>query len=221
MFQKVVETTPESFRGYANLGATLLYEAKYAEAIKPLEQSLAIRETANTYSNLGTAYYYQHRFKDSAQSYEKAVQLNDKDYSLWGNLGEAYYLDGERPKAHAAFEKGISIAKDGLAVNSRDPDLLDALAKYSAMIDDRDHALTYLNQAIEQSKSDKDVLFSAAVIYNRLGEKGPALEWLGKALRAGFSPEMARRQPDLDNLHDDPRFLDLMESTGSGPNPGK
>jgi tetratricopeptide (TPR) repeat protein len=89
------------------------------------------------------------------------------------------------------------------------------------MIDDRDHALTYLNQAIEQSKSDKDVLFSAAVIYNRLGEKGPALEWLGKALRAGFSPEMARRQPDLDNLHDDPRFLDLMESTGSGPNPGK
>jgi serine/threonine-protein kinase len=198
-----------------------LYEAKYAEAIKPLEQSLAIRETANTYSNLGTAYYYQHRFKDSAQSYEKAVQLNDKDYSLWGNLGEAYYLDGERPKAHAAFEKGISIAKDGLAVNSRDPDLLDALAKYSAMIDDRDHALTYLNQAIEQSKSDKDVLFSAAVIYNRLGEKGPALEWLGKALRAGFSPEMARRQPDLDNLHDDPRFLDLMESTGSGPNPGK
>jgi tetratricopeptide (TPR) repeat protein len=221
MFQKVVDTTPESFRGYANLGATLLYEAKYAEAIKPLEQSLAIRETANTYSNLGTAYYYQHRFKDSAQSYEKAVQLNDKDYSLWGNLGEAYYLDGERPKAHAAFEKGISIAEDGLAVNSRDPDLLDALAKYSAMIDDRDHALTYLNQAIEQSKSDKDVLFSAAVIYNRLGEKGPALEWLGKALRAGFSPEMARRQPDLDNLHDDPRFLDLMESTGSGPNPGK
>ena len=221
MFQKVVDTTPESFRGYANLGATLLYEAKYAEAIKPLEQSLAIRETANSYTNLGSAYYYQHRYRDAAVAYQKAVQLNDNDYSLWGNLGEAYYLDGERPKARIAFEKGMALAKEGLAVNHRDPDLLTAMAKYSAMVDDRTRALDYLAQAVEQSKSDKDVLFSAAVIYNHLGDKGPALEWLGKALRAGFSPEMARRQPDLDNLHDDPRFLDLMESASSGPNTRK
>jgi serine/threonine-protein kinase len=221
MFQKVVDLTPESFRGYANLGATLLYEAKYAEAIKPLQQSLSTRATADTYSNLGTAYYYQHRFKDSAQTYEKAVQLNDKDYSLWGNMGEAYYLDGERPRARSAFEKAIAIAKEALAVNSRDPDLLNALAKYSAMTGDRVHALDYLARAVEQSKSDKDVLFSASLIYNDLGDKGLALEWLGKALRAGFSPETARRQPDLDNLHDDPRFLDLMESASSGPNKGK
>jgi serine/threonine protein kinase/tetratricopeptide (TPR) repeat protein len=221
MFQKVVQLTPESFRGYANLGATLLYEAKYAEAIKPLEQSLAIRATADSYSNLGTAYYYQHRFKDSAQVYEKAVQLNDKDYSLWGNLGEAYFLDGERPKARVAFEKAIAIAKEVLAVNSRDPDLLDALAKYSAMTGDRDHALNYLARAVEQSKSDKDILFSASLIYNDLGDKGLALEWLGKALRAGFSPEAARRQPDLDNLRDDPRFLDLMETASPGQNTAK
>jgi eukaryotic-like serine/threonine-protein kinase len=221
MFQKVVTTTPESFRGYANLGATLLYEAKYAEAIKPLEQALAIRSTADTYSNLGTAYYYQHRFKESAQAYEKAVQLNDKDYSNWGNLGEAYSLDGERPRARSAFEKAISIAKKELAINNRDPELLNELAKYSAMTGDRDNALAYLTQAVERSKSDKDILFSASLIYNDLGDKGLALEWLGKALRAGFSPERARRQPDLDNLHDDPRFLDLMESASSGPSPGK
>ncbi len=221
MFQKVVALTPESFRGYANLGATLLYQAKYADAIKPLEQSLAIRATANTYSNLGTAYYYQHRFHDSAQAYEKAVQSNEKDHILWGNLGEAYYLDGERPKARAAFEKGIVIAKEQLAVNNRDPELLLELAKYFAMIDDRTNALAYLAQSVERSKSDKDALFAAAVIYNHLGDKGPALEWLGKALRAGYSPEMARQEPDLDNLHGDPRFEDLLKSASSGPNPAK
>jgi serine/threonine protein kinase/tetratricopeptide (TPR) repeat protein len=221
MFHKVVELTPESFRGYANLGATLLYEAKYAEAIKPLEQSLAVRPAANTYSNLGTAYYYMHRFHESALAYEKAVQSNDKDYLMWGNLGEAYYLDGERPKALAAFEKGIAIAKDGLAVNNRDPELLDALARYSAMVGDRANALAYLARLLQQSKSDKDVLFSAAVTYNHVGDKGLALEWLGKALRAGYSPEMVRRQPDLDNLHGDPRFEDLLKSASSGPNTGK
>jgi eukaryotic-like serine/threonine-protein kinase len=212
MFHKVVELTPESFRGYANLGATLLYEAKYSDAIKPLEESLAIRATAATYSNLGTAYYYQHRFHDAAQTYEKAVQLNDKDYLNWGNLGEALYLDGERPKARAAFEKGIAIAQRELTVNPRDPDLLKALANYSVMIDDGPTALKYLNRALEQSKSDKDSLFSAALIYNHLGDKGLALEWLSKALRAGYSPEMVLQQPDLDNLHGDARFEDLLKS---------
>jgi len=72
---------------------------------------------------------------------------------------------------------------------------------------------------LEQSKSDKGALFSAALIYNHLGDKGLALEWLGKALRAGYSPEMARQQPDLDNLHGDARFEDLLKSSSSGPNP--
>lgn len=215
MFQKVVELTPESFRGYANMGATLLYEAKYTEAIPPLEQSLAIHATADTYSNLGTAYYYQHRFKEAAQTYEKTVQLNDKDYTNWGNLGEADYLSGERPKAEAAFRKAIAMAKEDLAVNPRDPQLLRSLANYHAMINDRINALKYLNQSLEQSKVDKDALFSAAQIYNDLGDKGLALEWLGKALRAGYAPGMARQQPDLDNLHGDARFEALLNSTGS------
>jgi len=218
MFQKVIERTPESFRGYANMGAAYLYEAKYTEAIKPLEQSLSIHPTADTYSNIGTAYYYLHRFGEAAQTYEKAVQLNDKDYTNWGNLGEAYYLDGERPKARAAFERGIAIALTELAVNGRDPTLLKNLANYYAMVDDRDHALTYLARELEESKSDKDGLFSAALIYNHLGNKGSALEWLSKALRAGYSPEMVKEQPDLDNLHGDTRFEDLLKSSHSGPN---
>jgi eukaryotic-like serine/threonine-protein kinase len=217
MFQKVVELTPESFRGYANLGATLLYEAKYVDAIKPLEQSLAVHPTADTYSNLGTAYYYQHRFQEAAQTYEKAIQLNDKDYANWGNLGEAWYLGDERPKADAAFRKAITMAKRELAVNPRDPQLLKSLANYHAMINDRTSALKYVNQALEQSKFDKDSLFQAALVYNRLGDSGHALELLGKALRAGYSTGTAMKQPDLDNLHEDARFQYLLKSTSLEP----
>jgi eukaryotic-like serine/threonine-protein kinase len=221
MFAKVIERTPESFRGYANMGAAYLYEAKYTDAVKPLEQSLAIHATADTYSNLGTAYYYQHRFKDAAQTYEKSVQLNDKDYTNWGNLGEALYLDGERPKASDAFRKAIALASVDLAVSPRDPQILKNLADYHAMLKDRAGAVKYVNQALDASKFDKDALFAAAAMYNHLGDTGQALEWLGKALRAGYSPEIAMKLPDLDNLHEDPRFQDLLKSYNSGPNAGK
>jgi eukaryotic-like serine/threonine-protein kinase len=221
MFQKVVDVTPEGFRGYANLGATFIYEAKYTEAVKPLEQSLAIHATPDTYSNLGTAYYYQHRFHDATQAYERAVQLNGNDYTNWGNLGEAYHLDGERPKDRAAFEKAITLAKGALAVNRHDVGVLKDLANYYAMTGDRSDALKYLTLALEQAKSDKDVLFAAALIYDYLGDKGLALEWLGKSLRAGYPPQRVRQQPTLDNLHEDARFEDLLKSTGSGPNTAK
>jgi tetratricopeptide (TPR) repeat protein/TolB-like protein len=221
MFQKVIERTPESFRGYANMGAAYLYEGKYAEAIKPLEQSLAIRATADTYSNLGTAYYYQHRFTDAVRVYEKALQLDDKDYTNWGNLGEARYLSGERDKSVQAFQHAIDLAKQELAVNSRDPQLLRNLADYYVMIGDRANSVSYLDRALAESKADKDALFSAALVYDRLGDTGAALEWLGKALRAGYSAQMALAQPDLDNLHGDPRFQELLKGSSSGPNHGK
>jgi tetratricopeptide (TPR) repeat protein/tRNA A-37 threonylcarbamoyl transferase component Bud32 len=217
MFQSVIQHTPESFRGYANLGATYLYEGKYAEAIKPLEQSLAIHPTADTYSNVGTAYYYLRRFKEAVQTYEKAVQLNDKDYSNWGNLAEAYYLNAEPAKADQSFRKAIELAKLDLAVNPQEPQLLKNLADYYVMLGDRTSALKYLNEALQQSKFDREALFKAGQVYNHLGETGPAIEWLSKALRAGYPVEMFRAAPDLDNLRTDPRFKELLQSSSSGP----
>lgn len=221
MFQKVIERTPESFRGYANLGAAYIYEAKYAEAIKPLEQSLAIHATADTYSNLGTAYYYQRRFAEAVTTYEKALQLDDKDYTNWGNLGEACYLSDERGKCLQAFQHAIELAKQEFAVNPRDPQLLKNLADYYVMIGDRANSLKYLDEELKQARFDKESLFDAAQVYDHLGDTGLTLEWLGKALRAGLSPNRALQLPDLDNLHADPRFQELLKASSSAQNQGK
>ncbi len=221
MFQKVVELTPESFRGFANLGATYLYEAKYADAIKPLERALAIHPTADSYSNLGTAYYYLRNFEAATNNYEKAVHLNDKDYTNWGNLGEAQYLNGRRHEAVDRFTRAIGLANQELEADPRDPQILENLANYYAMIGDRSRALKFVGLALDQSKFDRDSLFRAAIVYNDLAESGLALEWLGKALRAGYSPDMIIQQPDLDNLHHDQRFNDLLKMTKVGPSPGK
>jgi hypothetical protein len=55
------------------------------------------------------------------------------------------------------------------------------------------------------------LLFQAALVYNQLRETGPALEWLSKALAAGYSRPVVSKIPELDNLHDNPRYQALMQ----------
>jgi serine/threonine-protein kinase len=209
--QKVIDLTPDSFRGYANLGAVYLADAKYAEAIKPLNDSLRLRATSATYSNLGTAYFHLRRFADAVPTYEQAVKLDPSDYSNWGNLGEASYLAGDKTKAEQAFRKAVAVAEEDLKVNPRDPDVLKSLANYHVMLGERALALKYLDQALHYGKFDKEILFSAALIHNHLGETGPALEWLQKALQAGYSLDTVRESPDLDNLHGNPQYQKLVQ----------
>jgi tetratricopeptide (TPR) repeat protein len=94
-------------------------------------------------------------------------------------------------------------------VNSRDPDVLSDLAGYWSMLGDRSKALDYLDRSLV-GRNDKELLFAAALVYNQLHETGPALEWLGKALAAGYSKSVVSKAPALDNLHDNPRYLALM-----------
>jgi hypothetical protein len=60
-------------------------------------------------------------------------------------------------------------------------------------------------------------MFNAAQIYNQLHQTGPALEWLDKALAAGYPPSVVAKAPAMDNLHSNPRFQQLMQSTQHQP----
>jgi uncharacterized protein HemY len=78
------------------------------------------------------------------------------------------------------------------------------------MLGDRSRALDYLDRSLLEKK-DKELLFSAALVYNQLHETGTALEWLSKALAAGYSKSVVSKAPALDNLHDNPRYQALMQ----------
>ena len=79
------------------------------------------------------------------------------------------------------------------------------------MLGDRTQALTYLDRSLQLGQGDKDLLLNAAVVYNQLHETGPALEWLGKALAAGYSRSVVATGAPFDNLHDNPRYQALMQ----------
>jgi len=210
MFEKAVSLRPNDYGDYSNLGAVLLYEGKDEEATQALEGSIAIRPSYEAYQNLAEAYLRLRKLDQVEHNLQAALKLDDSNYQTWGNLGEAYYYGGNKPAAAETYKKAISMAEQQLKINPRDTNVLIDLASYWAMLDDRARALDYLDRSLVGIRKDKELLFQAALVYNQLHETGTALEWLRKALAAGYSKATVSKTPDLDNLHDNPRYQALM-----------
>lgn len=211
MFTQVVSLAPDSFTGYYNIGAVRIQQGKYADAVPLLQRSLSIRPTADAFSNLGTAHFQMRQYADSAADFEQAVKLDDKNYEMWGNLGDAYYwASGRRQEAAAAYATAISLGEANLRLNPKDAQLLGYLAEYHAMRGERELAHERLQASLRLQPKSPDVLFNAGIVYQQLGETNLALDALEKAVALGISPELLRDTPNFAALGNNPRFLGLV-----------
>jgi serine/threonine-protein kinase len=210
MFQKVTELAPESYVGFLNLGGIYNELGRYSESIGPLQKSIALRPTYGAYANLGTSYFATHNYTEAAASYQEATKLDPEQYVTWGNLAEALYYSNKKDEAGKAYQKATELAQRQLQVNARDVYVLSDLAEYYAMLNDRPKAISNLTLALQYGHGEKELLFTAAEVYNQLGETGIALEWLGKAVRAGYPVSKFRDFPTFGNLQQNPRYQELV-----------
>jgi len=210
-FRKVTQLAPEGFAGYVNLGAVYNNTGRYSDSVEPLRKSIALRPTYAAYSNLGTAYFGLHNYAEAGKAYEQATRLSPEQYVSWGNLGNARYYSGAQEDAKAAFSKAADLARQELSVNPRDADVLGDLAAYYAMLGERQQALAYLDRSLQYERSNKDLIFNAADVYNQLGETGLALEWLAKAVHAGYPVDKFKDMPAFSNLASNTQYQALIQ----------
>lgn len=211
MFERVVNLAPDCLFGYSNLGAAYLQLGRYGDAIPMFERSVAIRPTAVAYSNLATAYFGRRRFLESAQTFEQAVKLTGNNYTIWGNLGDAYYwAPGKRVQAEDAYRKAIALGEESLKINPLDAEALSKVAGYYAMIGERQPALNLVGRALRTSPANSNVRYKAALIHNQFNEVGPTLDSLEKAVAEGFSVTIIRDTPNFDHLWPNQRFQQLL-----------
>jgi serine/threonine-protein kinase len=206
MFEKVIALAPDSFRGYSNLGGVYILQGRYPDAIKALEKSTAIRKTGGALSNLGTANFHMRRFDDAAQSYKQALEFDNNNYALWGNLASALYYGGHRSEADVEYRKSNQLAIRKLDVNPKEASVLADVATNYSMLGNRVEAFSYLNRALQLSPRDPELLFTAAEVYNQLGDQERAIMFVQQALTAGCSPAEIRDTPALDNLRGNAEF---------------
>jgi hypothetical protein len=54
-------------------------------------------------------------------------------------------------------------------------------------------------------------MFQASSIYEHLGDRKLALQWIAKAIKGGFSRDLIETEPTLAQLRRDPRFQALFK----------
>jgi serine/threonine-protein kinase len=210
-YAQVVALAPDSFVGYSNLGGVRILQGQYAQAVPLLEQSLKIRPTGDARSNLGTAYFQMRRYGEAASNFEDAVKMDQKNYVLWGNLGDAYYwAPGRRGEAAAAYATAIALGEERLRLDARDGQLLSSLGIYHAMRGETKAAKKNVEAALRLQPNSPDALLDAGIAYQQLGETELSLNQLEKAVALGISPQLLADTPNFDGLRDNPRFSRLL-----------
>ncbi len=209
-YRRILEIAPDNSYAHNNLAAMYFQQKQYAKAAEMFEWLAATKPGDAVYSNLGTVYFYLKRYSDAARAMERATELNDKSSKYWYNLASAYYwAPGERAKARSAFSRAAELTEQELLINPRDAELIIRLADCYSNLSQPKRSRALLRQALSLAPNDVEIMSEAAIVYEQLGDRAKALEWIGKALRQGYSSDLVERSPSLSQLRADPRFREL------------
>jgi serine/threonine protein kinase/tetratricopeptide (TPR) repeat protein len=180
------------------------------EAVVLLERVLAIQpDHVFARSNLGTAYFYTGRYEEAVTIYSAEAASRPGDFSIHGYLGDAYsQIRNHRADANMAYRQAIRAAKTHLEVRPGDATVIGSLAWYYARLGEADSARAHLDQISHESapqEVEPAVAFGIGEIYEHLGERETALEWMLPALDRGHGQMQLRRSPWLESLRSDSR----------------
>jgi len=206
--RQAVVLTPDNPSTWTSLGTTYLYMGRYPEAETAYRRSLILAPTFNAYQALGMTYYRMRRFDDAITVFEQARRLSS-NYRGPGSLARVYYWQGKKAEARALFDVAIEGLDQALQINPHDVNAHLLLAEFHAKLGHQTEANAQLRAAGDVSNDPHKLLFGA-IVYNHLGDRATALDWLEKASRKGLPKAELRAWIDLDTLRDDPRFQALL-----------
>jgi len=208
---RITELTPENHRAYSSLGGVYHLMGRFDEAEDMLTKSVSIKPTATGFSNLGTFYFFQGKYNEAVPMMEKAVELNPNDYLYWGNLADSYrWAVGFEKKAPGTYQRAIDLALKELEVNPNSGGVKGSLATYWAKLGEKENALRQIEEALDLASENANVVFDSLLTFELVGERDRAFAALERSLDNGYSFEEISREPELANLREDPRYLELL-----------
>jgi eukaryotic-like serine/threonine-protein kinase len=208
-YQHALQLTPDNATIYSNLGAAYIDAndpKSFQKAEAALKKSIDLSPSYGAYANLGFLYLMQNRFAEAAATTEKALQMNDRDFIVWSNLVEAYEGMKDEAKMHAALNYELPLLEAASQSSPRDATVQFRLGQAYAIKGQYSKALARAQSALALLPDDANVLVNVGEIYERVGDRKHAIEYVEKSLQKGYTLQQLKSDAVFQNLLSDPNF---------------
>ena len=203
----VVRMAPDHYSALINLGSTFNEMGKVAEAISLYNRAIEVRPSYMAYSNLGTANSRAERYQDAVDAYLMALEFDDSDWLVWGNLAFVYsWMNGMDEQATETFEHAIQLAETARGENSRDPYVHSDLGVYYAKMGQSELALRRAGTAVSLSPDSGEILAAAAEAHELVGDREKAIALMQQSLELGYPIRNYHHNPELKALLAETQF---------------
>ena len=166
---------------------------QFLQAKKAVERALRLEPGyASAHNTIGIVYLANRSNKRAIRSFQEAIRLKPEEANFYVNLGQAYLREEKYQEGLRTYQKALEL----------DPDILDNA-----------NVIELTPQSAEVVTAER--LYQMARVFAELGNRQSCLEYLGKALSAGFS-DGCRLLNDtaFEKFFEDEEFLDLIALYG-------
>ncbi|HKR11868.1 MAG TPA: tetratricopeptide repeat protein [Pyrinomonadaceae bacterium] len=113
LLREAVQANPNSVEAHVNLGAQLITEGAYPDAVAILEQAVSLRpNSAAAQYNLGLAQVKAGKYEGGVESNKKALELKPNWPDAYNNLGLAYAGLSRWEEAASAYREAVRLVPD-------------------------------------------------------------------------------------------------------------
>ncbi len=215
-FERSRQLTPENYLAYNSLAVVRRNLQQTDEAKRLFKRSLELQPNPLAARNLGRLHFREQQYQEAVSELERALELHEdspsfNDWMIWSWLGHAYYWAGQVEEAKSAWTRLVEIATPMHQVNPKDDNVLLLLTDAHVALGNKEQGRYYRDRLLALPLDDVHTKFYIARIYEMLGDRELALNYVEEALQDRFDPVTIDRDPWLKDLRKEPRYLALRQ----------
>jgi tetratricopeptide (TPR) repeat protein len=191
---------------YAKKGDALVFENFYEEALTCYETAIELQDNYyDAWLSKGVVLCRLKRFEEALLAFDKVIQLNPTNYLAWYNKGSALRDLKKHEESLKAFKLSSSLFPVNYLSFLNEGLVLKQLKRF-------EEALAAFEKVIEIKSDCYKAWFEKACIHSLNGNNKLAIQSLKKSIEISENcRQMARVEPDLDNIRNDPDFKILIK----------
>lgn len=198
---------------YASLALSYYYKNSFEEALTAVNKALEL-EPGNffAYWIKGRTYFTTDRNSEAISPLRKVIEINPDFYTAIVDLTLVYKKLNDKDNYEKLMHTSEVFFPDYLERNPDDSRARILFATLLVGMGKNEEAKNETKMALELNPNDNVMLYNAACVYSQVNEIKLAIDTLKGIIASGFKHyDWFKRDPDLDNIRNDPEFIELIK----------